>query len=40
MKQSLSWEINSSSGGQGIPHLVWNSKPHHRVHNRRHWNLP
>jgi len=33
---SLSWEANSRSANQEIPHLLWNPKVHYHVHN----NLP
>ena len=32
MEQSPSWEANSSSAGQDIPHILWNSKVHNRIH--------
>jgi hypothetical protein len=32
MQQSLSWEANSCSARQEIPHIVWNSKDHYHAH--------
>jgi len=32
MEQSRSWEVNSSSASQEIPHIIWNAKVHSRVH--------
>jgi hypothetical protein len=32
MKQGPSWEANSCSTSQEIPHPLWNSKVHYRVH--------
>jgi hypothetical protein len=32
MQQSPSWEVNSHSASQEIPHLLWNLKVHHCVH--------
>jgi len=32
MDQSPSSEVNSSSCGQEIPGILWNSKVHHRAH--------
>jgi hypothetical protein len=32
MEQSLSWEANSHSSSQEIPHLLCNPKVHYRVH--------
>jgi hypothetical protein len=29
MKQSLTWEDNSYSASQEIPHLLWNPKVHY-----------
>ena len=29
---SPSWEANSSSSDQGIPHILWNLKAHYHVH--------
>jgi hypothetical protein len=31
MERSPSWETNSHSANQEIPHLLWNSKIHYRV---------
>jgi hypothetical protein len=33
MEQSPSWEANSHSAGQEIPHLLWNPKVHYSVQN-------
>jgi len=33
MEQSTSWESESSSNGQQIPRLLWNSNVHYGVHN-------
>ena len=32
MEQSLSWEANSSSPSQDIPHILWNLNIHYRTH--------
>jgi hypothetical protein len=32
MQQSPSWEANSHSASQDIPHLLWNQKFHYCVH--------
>jgi hypothetical protein len=32
MEQSPSWEANSHSGSQEIPHLFWNPKVHYVFH--------
>ena len=32
VEQNPSWGANSSSGGQGISCILWNSKVHYRVH--------
>jgi len=32
MEQSTSWEANSHSASQEIPHLLWNLKVHCYVH--------
>jgi len=32
MEQSRSWEANSSSVSQEIPHIIWNPKAHSRVY--------
>jgi len=33
MEQSPSWDANSSSASQEIPHISWNPKVHHSAHN-------
>ena len=37
MKQNPSWEANSSSAGQEIAHILWNSKLHCPVHINPPW---
>jgi hypothetical protein len=32
MEQSPSWEANSYSDGQKVPHLLWNPKVNYHVH--------
>jgi hypothetical protein len=32
MQQSPSWEANRFSASQEIPHILWESKVHHRIH--------
>jgi hypothetical protein len=32
MEQSPSWEVNSHSASEEIPHLLWNLKVHYHVH--------
>ena len=32
MKQSSSWEANSSSDSQEIPHILWNPNVHFHIH--------
>ena len=32
MEQSPSWKANYLLASQGIPHICWNPKVHHRVH--------
>jgi len=32
MEQSPSWEANSFSANQEIPHILWNQKVYHRIH--------
>jgi hypothetical protein len=34
MEQHASWEANRFSASQEIPHIVWNSKVHYRIHKR------
>ena len=33
MKHSPSWEANSSSASQKIPHILWDPKVHYRIYN-------
>jgi hypothetical protein len=33
MKQSPSWEANTSSASQEIPHILWNPKVHYHIQN-------
>ena len=33
MQKSSSWEVNSSSATQEIPHILWSQKVHDRIHN-------
>lgn len=32
MYQNPSWDTNSSSGGQDIPCILWNSEVHYHIH--------
>jgi hypothetical protein len=32
MEQNYSWEANSYSAGQEIPHFLWNQKVYYRAH--------
>jgi hypothetical protein len=33
MEHNPSWEANSSSASQKIPHILWNPNAHYRIHN-------
>jgi hypothetical protein len=39
MELGPSWEANRFAASQGIPHVLWISKVHYRIHKFRHLSL-